>query len=333
MMTGFIYWAQPHFIWGVFIVVALTVVFIRNNIIIGRALAGLAHATHRKFMVNGYASWRVVTKTIFMVLALVFLIIALMRPQWGKREQNVVQEGRDLVILLDISRSMRSEDFKPSRLEAAKMKLQTLLARMESERVALILFSGAAFVQCPFTADKAAFKMFLEQVSVEAIASGTTSFDKALLKACELFAPYKERKNKLVLLVTDGEDFSRDLSFIKKQAKSLNIKLLALGIGSPEGAPIPMIDTIGRSIGYEQNTDGSVALSKLNEPLLKKMTQELSGHYVRATPHDGDIDKLISIVSSYEKEKTDDRSLTMFEEHYHYFLLGSAACLALEWIL
>lgn len=333
MMTGFIYWAQPHFAWGMLLVLGASFLLIRNTMAVSKVLDELAHASHRSFMLSGYATWRMALKTTFIILALVMIVLALMRPQWGKRDQQVLQEGRDLVIVLDISRSMRATDFKPNRLDFAKMKIHTLLSRMESERVALVLFSGAAFVQCPFTADKSAFLMFLEQVSVEAIASGTTSLDKALLKSLELFAPYKERKNKLVLLVTDGEDFSHDLSMVKSQARNLGIKLLAYGVGSVEGAPIPILDMAGRPHGFEQNPDGSVALSRLNESLLKEITKDLSGHYVKATQNDRDLDALMGIVSTYEKEKTEDRTLSMFEDHYHYFLAAAGIFLGVEWML
>jgi len=175
--------------------------------------------------------------------------------------------------------------------------------------------------------------MFLDQVDVESISSGTTAIDSALTKAIELYKQYPDRKNKLALLVTDGEDFSLNLQPIQQQAKQEGIKILALGAGSPDGAPIPKVDIHGKSIGHETDQSGNIVLSKLNEQLLQNICKTLDGHYVRTTYDDSDLDYLVSIINRFEKEKFQDKKLSLYEDQYPWFLAISWILLALEWIL
>ena len=297
-----------------------------------RALTSLA-STHRKALFSHIAGWRSLTKAVAWSLGLACIFVAILQPQWGKVEQNIIQTGRDLLVILDVSGSMRAKDFKPSRLEFAKLKIRRLLEKLTCERVGLMLFSGSAFLQCPMTADHAAFLMFLDNVDTESISSGTTALDQALGKAVETFSNAGPRKNKLVLLLTDGEDFSTHLAGAGQQAKKAGITLLTLGIGSAEGAPIPKLDMHGKQIGHETNQDGTIALSKLNEETLQKISGDLNGLYVKADYPDSDIAKLTSHVQSFEKERYEDKTLSFYHDQYPWFLGAAWIFLALEWLL
>lgn len=279
------------------------------------------------------SSYKLLAKLICSCLALFFLFIALLQPQWHKKEQLVNQEGRDLLVLLDVSRSMLAQDLKPNRLDFIKFKLKTLLRKLSCERVGLILFSGAAFVQCPLTVDYPTFLMFLDQVDVESISSGTTAIDSALQKAVDLYKSYPARKNKLTLLVTDGEDFSLNLEPIKQSAKQECITILALGAGTPQGAPIPKVGPSGKQTGHEVDQTGKIALSKLNENLLKTICTELNGAYVRTTYDDSDLDYLVRVINKFEKENFSDKNLSTHEDQYPWFLGISWLLLILEWLL
>ena len=293
----------------------------------------LCHKNNSKLLLKNFSLKRQFFKTLFLCCALGSLFIALLQPQWNKKEQIVVQEGRDLLIMLDISRSMLAQDLKPNRLEFAKLKIRTLLSKLQFERVGLILFSGSAFLQSPLTADHPAFLMFLNQVDTEVISSGTTAIDNALQKAVEVFSQSKDRKSKLALLITDGEDFSLNLDPIKQKAAELDIKLFALGIGTPDGAPIPKFDHKGNQIGHEKDETGTIALTKLNEQLLKNMCQTLNGHYFRATNQDTDLKNLTYLIQKFEKEKFTDRKISRYEDQYSWFLGIAWLLLLVEWIL
>lgn len=303
--------------------------FIKNYMRIKKTSGLLVHKTNRKTLFKFFSLKKQFLKTIFLSIAIMSVFLALLQPQWTKREQPITQEGRDLFIVLDISRSMLAQDMKPSRLEFAKLKIRNLLSRISFDRIGLILFSGTAFVQCPLTADHPAFLMFLDHVDVEAISSGTTALDKALSKTMDVFGNSAGRKNKLVLLITDGEDFSLQLDAVKQRAVQDNIRLFTLGVGTPEGAPIPKIG----SAGYETDSSGTIALSQLNEKLLQDISSKINGSYIKATYGDSDIDRIAKLVKSFEKEKFADKKLSVYEDQYPWLLGIAWVMLMLEWIL
>ncbi len=306
---------------------------IRNYRRISRTFTQLAHRKLRSIIFPHFSRTKQLLKTCCLSISLLLLFIALMQPQWGKKEQVVIQEGRDLLILLDVSRSMLAQDMRPNRLEFAKLKIRSLLDKLTVERLGLILFSGSAFVQCPLTGDRAAFLMFLENVDAEAISSGTTSIGSALNRAVDVFAHAPERKNKLILLITDGEDFSLNMNEAKQRAVQDQITLFALGVGTPQGAPIPILDSMGKQVGHETDAQGNIQLSALNETMLKNICQTLKGTYFKAHYQDDDLDSLVTLIKKFEKEQFTDKKLSLYEDHYPWFLGIAAALLALEWIL
>ena len=284
-------------------------------------------------LLKNFSLTRKFSKVIFMVLSLVFLMLALARPSWGSEQQTISQEGRDVLIALDISRSMLAQDCKPSRLECAKSKIKELLTQLVAERVSLLVFSGVAMIQCPFTTDTQAFLNFLDMADAESISSGTTALDAALEKALSAFEHASGRKKKLVLLFTDGEDFSQDLPAIKKKAEEKDLHLFIIGVGSPEGAPIPLYDDKGSQKGHLKDETGNTVMTRLNESLLAQLGENMNGAYIRMTQTDEDIRSIISYVHHFEKEKFDDTTLEVRNEKYFVFAALSALFLFLEWIL
>lgn len=277
---------------------------------------------------------RLLLRVLLMMLGVICLGIALLRPQWNKRDEMVRQEGRDMLIAVDVSRSMLADDCKPSRLALTKQKVRDLVQQLSCERVGLLLFSGAAYIQCPLTSDYDAFFMFLDALDVETLSSGTTVLDEAIKKALTAFANAPSRKNKLLLLFTDGEDFSSNLSGVKRAAQQENMTIFAVGVGSLEGAPIPLFDEKGRPAGHQKDKKGSIVISRLNEKMLTELATESGGFYVRASCDDNrDIKQIVQKVSLVEKEALEDKKITEYEQQYHYFLLMSFICFALEWIL
>ena len=272
-------------------------------------------------------------KMMLLGVASLFLFVALLRPMWNKKEETVEQEGRDLFIALDISRSMLATDCNPNRLICAKNKIKKLLPMLSSERVGLILFSGSSIIQCPLTTDYGAFMMFLDAIDAETVASGTTALDQAIAKALEAFGAMKDKKNKLLVIFTDGEDFSSNLTTIKRQAIQQGLHIFTVGVGTQEGAPIPLYDPYGKQIGHQLDDKGNVVITHLNEGILRSVAQDSGSIYLSATADDSDLRSLVHAVSSFEKEKIEDKKIAMLEDQYHYFLLVSFICLLLEWIL
>lgn len=326
-----IHWASPHNLWCFFLVaIAAALLVLRYTK--QRTAQQLLVGTHFEFLRN-HSQAKQLLKSILFCTGFLFLCIALLRPQWNKSEEAVAQEGRDLYIALDISRSMLATDSAPNRLQCAKEKIKRLVKKLSCERVGLILFSGSAFVQCPLTTDYGAFFLYLDAVDAELISSGTTALDQAIQQALTSFASVPERKSKLLVLFTDGEDFSHNLNDIKQQATASHLSIFTIGVGTPEGAPVPLFDPHGNIIGHQKNVQGSVVISRLNEGILSSLSQDAGGTYIRATDGDEDIISFVRAVQSFEKEQFAEQKLSRYEDQYHYFLLVSFICFALEWIL
>ncbi len=271
-------------------------------------------------------------KVLLLSAALIFLAAALARPQWGNSSETVSQEGRDVLIALDISRSMLAQDVYPSRIEFAKKKIRDFVDRVTAERLSLMVFSGVPFIQCPFTADVHAFLNFLSLADVETVSSGTTALDKVLEKALETFSTQPLRKNRLMIIITDGEDFSHNLEGVKARAQELGLTIFTLGVGTIDGAPIPLMEG-GSQQGHIKDAQGSIVISRLNEPLLSDLSAKTGAEYIRATEDDSDIRQLLSDLQHFEKEKGDERTFSTKKEKYMYFALVSFLCLILEWVL
>ncbi|MGE0207092.1 MAG: VWA domain-containing protein [Candidatus Babeliales bacterium] len=293
----------------------------------------LAVSKWRSLLLKHASKVRQWAKSILFSLGLLFLFITLLRPAWGKKEDIIKQEGRDLLIALDVSKSMLAQDRSPNRLEFAKAKIKKLLHKLDYERVGLMLFAGATIVQCPLTNDYKAFYMFLDQVDQNTISSGSTALDQALMKALELFEKMPSKKNKLLVIFTDGEDFSSNLSTIRAKAASMGLTIFTVGLGTAEGAPIPLYDERGESIGHQKDEKGSVVISRLNEGILRTLADETGGSYVLAQENNEDIATIIKRVQQFEKEAIEDKRIIQVEERYPYFAAVSLFFFILEWLL
>lgn len=293
----------------------------------------LAFGTQRKNILKNYQSWRRILKYSLFVIAFLFVLVALLRPQWDLKNQVVEQEGRDILIAIDISRSMLAQDVSPNRLEFAKQKIKKLLYNLSCDRVGLMLFSGATVIQCPLTTDYSTFFMFLDQLDAETISAGTTSLDSAVIKAVALFESMPERKTKIFCLFTDGEDFSDNLTGVKEKAIQAGVSIFTIGVGTTHGAPIPVLDRQGVQIGLEKDADDTIIMSQLNENVLRGLSEKSGGKYIHAVESENDIKQLIALVEGFESSKMDNKNINRLEEQYPYFIIISFFCLLLEWIL
>ena len=268
-----------------------------------------------------------------LLIGIIFLLMTLLRPQWDKKEQKISQEGRDLLIAIDISRSMLAQDLKPNRLEFAKAKIKKLLYNLSCERVGLIIFSSSTFMQCPLTTDYGAFLMFLDKLAVDTISHGSTAIDQAIKEGLRAFESDATKKTKLLIIFTDGEDFSTDLQDVKEKAIQERLSICTVGVGTPHGAPVPIIDKAGKQIGWEIDDQGNVVMSCLNENLLMSLAQQAGGKYVRSVQSDDDIKTLIHTINKFEKDSYEDKIYESLQDQYPYFIAISFLCFALEWIL
>ncbi|MEE3253071.1 MAG: VWA domain-containing protein, partial [Nitrospinota bacterium] len=178
------------------------------------------------------------SKAIFVTLTFLFLFIALTRPQWGYQWEDYKQEGVDIIIALDVSRSMLAKDIKPTRLERAKRKISDLLNMLKGDRIGLVAFAGTSFVQCPLTLDYAAARIFLNAIDTDLIPVQGTAIGDALRKSTNAFRT-QENKSRAIILITDGEDQTGQAMEAAEEAKKAGVKVFTIGIGKEIGAPLP----------------------------------------------------------------------------------------------
>ncbi len=221
-------------------------------------------------------------KSALIITALIFGVLALMRPQWGFQWQEVKRRGLDILIAIDTSKSMLATDVKPDRLEKSKLAVKDLIKKLEGDRVGLIAFSGTAFLQCPLTTDYNGFLLALNDLGVNTIPRGGTSISSAIEVALESFKEGGESKYKVLVIITDGEDHEGDALKLADSAKKGGIKIFCIGIGTSEGELIQLADENGHRI-FLKDREGNIVKTKLNETLLRGIALSTGGMYVRSS--------------------------------------------------
>ena len=262
---------------------------------------------------------RQILKAVLITAGSMFLIGALIRPQIGTRLEEVKREGKDVIVAIDVSKSMLAEDISPSRLEKAKHEVSKLIEKLRGDRIGIIVFAGEAFVQCPLTLDYGAAKLILSAVNPDLIPIPGTNISQALVKAIETF-DQRERKYKVLVLITDGEDHIGEIDKYSEAAAKEGIVIYTVGIGSPQGVPIPEYDKQGVKIGYKKDSDGNTVISKLDEETLQKIAFTANGKYFNATPQESELDDLIAEITKGEKKELGSMQYTNFEDRFQYFL-------------
>ena len=219
-------------------------------------------------------------KNIFLILSLFFSVIAVMEPLYDYTWETTKKTGVDLIIALDTSKSMYASDISPSRFERSRLEIKNLIQSLEGDRVGLILFTSNALTQCPLTVDYNAFSLFLDEAEIGLLPKGGTSLVSAIEKACDSFDT-KYKKDRVLMIVTDGETHDMDLDSALKKASEAGIRIFCVGLGSKEGVPI-VIPQAGGQKEYVKDENGNIVLTKLEEENLKKIAIATQGAYIHA---------------------------------------------------
>jgi Ca-activated chloride channel family protein len=261
-----------------------------------------------------------------------FGILALARPQWGVKVEEMRRQGVDIMLALDTSFSMNAEDVAPTRLEKAKSAIKSLLTKLRGDRIGLVSFAGSAIVHCPLTLDYGAVNLFLDIANTSIIPEPGTSIAAAIETATGAFIA-QERKYKVLIILTDGEDLEGQVDAAVEEAKDGGVIIYTLGVGTPEGRPIPERDEKGNIIGYRKDSDGKVVVSRLDERSLSRIADNTGGRYFRATTSESELDELYEEVSGMEQKELESRLYQNFEDQYQYPLALAILCLAANiWI-
>lgn len=258
------------------------------------------------------------TKFLLFLFAFGFLIIGIVNPQIGTRLENVKRTGADLMICLDVSNSMRATDLSPNRLEKAKMAISKLIDKLNGDRLGIIIFAGEAYVQLPITSDYSASKLFLESISPEMVPTQGTNIGAAINLAMESFGK-DEGKNKAIIIITDGEDNESSGIRAAQQAAEKGVSLYTIGMGSRDGAPIPVYVNGSRE-GFKKDKEGNTIVTRLNEQTLQEIAAAGNGIFVRATNSDAGLNNVLNAVDKLEKKQFESKMYSDYEDRFQWFV-------------
>jgi Ca-activated chloride channel family protein len=263
--------------------------------------------------------------------AFLLLIIGIVNPQVGTKLEEVKHKGADLMICMDVSNSMKAEDLIPNRLEKAKLAVAKLIDKLNGDRIGIIVFAGEAYVQLPITTDYAAAKLFLESVNTDMVSSQGTAIGKAIGMAVESFGK-DEGKNKAIFIMTDGENHEDDAIASAKAAVEKGITVHTIGMGSPNGSPIPLYRG-NTNIGFRKDKDGNTVITKLNELMLQEISAAGNGVYVRASNSDVGLNNLLDAIEKLEKKEYESKLYGDFEDRFQWFIAPSLLLFLIEMLI
>lgn len=259
--------------------------------------------------------------------ALTLVILALARPQFGTREGSRAQTGRDILVLLDLSRSMNAADVQPTRLQASKETIVEMLSQSAGSRVGLIVFGGSAFLQLPLTTDHGAFRRFLEAGTTDDLANPATDLSRALSAASTTFEHEGERGFQTVVLVSDGESMEGDIGPVLKRLRAMGVPVFALGVGTETGAPVPA-DSTQSTEQWHRDHIGRIVQSRLEAGELRRAALETGGSYLRWEPGVGA--RLGSEMARLEKRTLGTRASSERADHFQWPLALAILMLGVE---
>ncbi|MCB0281475.1 MAG: VWA domain-containing protein [Calditrichae bacterium] len=315
-----------HGLWGVILIGAFFIYVFRSR---EKLLKRFGHLEILQKMMPGYKNSRRVWKAIFIMLAYMSLVVAIAGPQIGTRLEEVKREGLDIIVALDVSLSMRAEDIAPNRLEKAKYEINKLIDILQGDRIGLVAFAGIAHVQSPLTLDYSAARLFLRLMDTDLIPQPGTAIGEAIRTATKAFNQ-KERKHKVLILITDGEDHDSDPIKAAEQAAEEGIIIYTIGLGSPQGVPIPVYDKYNNPAGFKKDRSGNVVTTKLDATTLQQIAYATNGKYYISSSGEAELDEIYNEVSQLEKKELTSRQFSQYENRYQIFLALAIIFLLLE---
>lgn len=263
-------------------------------------------------------------RTVYFIL----FIVALLGPSFGASKKEVKTIGKDIFFAVDLSGSMDAQDVAPSRLQKVKYELKNLVEAFSSDRMGIIIFSAEAFIQCPLTYDQSALNLFIETLNTGLVPSSGTDFAPPLNMALSKFKGEEEhpgqQTSKIVVLISDGEDFGDESTGVAKELEKNGIKVFTLGVGTLEGGKIPT------QRGYKKNREGEIVVTALNPDALKKVASITGGQYFELSETNNSVSRLISTVNGIEGELRGTRTVDITANKYYYFLAIALCLLILD---
>ncbi|MGB0930721.1 MAG: VWA domain-containing protein [Chitinophagales bacterium] len=268
---------NEQYLWGLLLIPILFLLYWINRRWRKKAIERFGDTDLVSRLIPDFSERKQAVKTFLYLFTLVFIVIALANPQLGSTLEKVQRKGIDVMVAIDVSKSMMAEDVQPTRLDRAKQLLSRLIDGMSNDRIGIIVFAGHAYLQMPLTVDYAAAKLFLQTINTDIVPTQGTAIGEAIELSRESFEEESE-KNRALIIISDGENHEEGAIAKAEEAANEGIKVFALGVGSTEGSSIPVYMQ-GRKVGYKQDRNGQLVVSKLNEEVLKEIADKTDGKY------------------------------------------------------
>jgi len=323
--------AHPEFLYLLAVIPVILLTFVYMQLRKKKAIAKMGEPGLMKQLSADSSSAKPWLKGALVSFGIMLLITGLANPQIGTKLEEVKREGVDIIIALDVSNSMKAEDIRPNRLERSKQAISRLIDQLENDRIGIVVFAGQAYVQLPITADFGAAKLFLSTIDTDIIPTQGTDIGAAIELSMKSFVG-NENKYKSLILITDGEDNEGQGLEAAKAAREAGVILHAIGMGTENGAPIPVYKN-GMQIDFVKDRNGSIVLSRLDQVTLEKIAAEGKGIFVRASNSDDGLNAVLKEISKMDKKAFGTKIYSGYEDRFQYFIGGGLLILLLEFFL
>lgn len=323
--------AYIDFLWGLIAIPLFVVFFWRVSSWKKKAVSSLGDLKVVGLMIPDVSFSRPWTKFVFFLLGYTLLIVGMADPQIGSKLEEAKRTGSEVMVLLDVSNSMLAQDLAPNRLESAKRNIAQLIDSLHGDRLGIIVFAGQAYVQLPVTTDYSAAKLFLNTINTDIVPTQGTAIGAAIDLGLQSL-DFKNGLSKAMIIITDGENHEDDAVAAAKSALRKEVSVHVIGVGSTEGAPIPIYQD-GKQTGFHLDSAGKSVVSKLNEDMCKEIASAGGGTYVRATNANGGLATVMDQIEKMSKKTFGTKMFKDYEDRFQFFLLFALIALSIEFFI
>ena len=304
--------------WVLGVIPAIVLCFLILQVWKYKAQNKFANKVLLKRLTPNSSLFKSILKVIMISLVFACLAIALVNPKIGTKLETVKREGVDIVFAIDVSKSMLAEDIAPNRLEKAKQLVTQIINKLASDRVGIIAYAGKAFPQLPITTDYAAAKMFLQSMNTDMLSSQGTAINEAI-KLAKTYYDDAEQTNRVLIIISDGEDHSEEAAAVAKEASEEGIRIFTIGVGDIKGGPIPEKRN-GIVLNYKKDRQGETVITHLNEEVLKDIASNAHGEYINGKNTNEVVDKIGEILNKMDKTEFESKQYADFKDQFQWFL-------------
>jgi Ca-activated chloride channel family protein len=315
-----------EYLWQLTALVPLVLLFVWFQVWRRKGLKAFGKTSLVQQLTPQVSSGKQVLKFLLLALAYTFMVLGFANPQLGSKQESVKRKGIDVMIAIDVSNSMLSEDVKPSRLARAKYFIGNFIDELHNDRLGMVVFAGQGYLQMPLTVDYSAARMYLKTINPNLVPTQGTDIAAAIRLANQSFVQ-KDTKHKALIIISDGEDNEGGVDDAIAEAKKMGVRIFTLGVGTDKGGPIPIAGN------YKHDENGNVVLSKMNPAMLKEIADKGDGKYFQLGSGREEIAAIFKELGQISTKEFEEMVFTDFDDKYQWCLALAALLLVLEWWL